>query len=148
MPAHTRHRTQSDMTATPDKYPQGRFKVKPCRWCSNQFQPLAPSHLYCSDECADKGQTDNYLRKTYSIGYNDFFEMFNAQDGKCKICKQAGFALVPNQRVYLVVDHCHTTGAVRGLLCHNCNRGLGMFQDDLATLRSAVEYLEGATTIP
>lgn len=92
--------------------------------------------------------TDGYLQKAYGIGYEDFHKMFDAQDGKCKICRQEGFPLVKGQRIYLVVDHCHTTGAVRGLLCHNCNRALGLLQDDLATLKSAVEYLEGATTIP
>jgi hypothetical protein len=48
----------------------------------------------------------------------------------------------------LMVDHCHATGKVRGLLCHNCNRALGLLKDDKSTIRRALEYLEGATTIP
>lgn len=147
MPAYTRHRDQANMTATPDKYPQGRFKAKPCRWCSTEFQPQAPSHLYCSEECSGIAMTDGYLRKTYDIGYDDFHRMFEDQNGVCKICGSKGFALVRNQKVLLVVDHCHTTGTVRGLLCHNCNRALGLMQDNTETLKSAVRYLEGATTI-
>lgn len=148
MPAYKRHRNQEEMTANPSKYPQGKFKVKPCRWCSLEFQPQAPSHLYHSEECASKAMTDGYLRKTYDIGYDDFQKMFEDQDGKCKICGSEGFALVQNQRVLLVVDHCHDSGNVRGLLCHNCNRALGLLQDNIENLKSAVRYLEGATTIP
>jgi hypothetical protein len=48
----------------------------------------------------------------------------------------------------LVVDHCHTGGQVRGLLCHNCNRALGLLQDSVPALKAAVKYLQGATTIP
>lgn len=48
----------------------------------------------------------------------------------------------------LVVDHCHDTGIVRGLLCHNCNRALGLFKDKIEVLKNAIKYLEGATTIP
>ena len=48
----------------------------------------------------------------------------------------------------LVVDHCHATGKVRGLLCHNCNRALGLLKDKISVLKNAIQYLEGATTIP
>jgi hypothetical protein len=39
------------------------------------------------------------------------------------------------------VDHCHDRGHVRGLLCHNCNVGIGNFQHDTAVLESAIQYL-------
>ena len=48
----------------------------------------------------------------------------------------------------LVVDHDHETGKVRGLVCHNCNRALGLLHDDVDNLRRAISYLERVTTIP
>ena len=48
----------------------------------------------------------------------------------------------------LVVDHDHKTGAVRGLLCHNCNRALGLLQDSKENLMNCLSYLERVTTIP
>lgn len=48
----------------------------------------------------------------------------------------------------LVVDHDHNTGVVRGLLCHNCNRALGLLQDNPETLEVAIAYLKSVTTIP
>jgi hypothetical protein len=50
-------------------------------------------------------------------------------------------------KLKLVVDHCHSSGEVRGLLCHNCNRALGLLKDSVDSLMRAARYLEGATTI-
>lgn len=72
--------------------------------------------------------------KAYGITAEEFQAMHIAQDGKCKICKQAG---------PLDIDHCHKTGSVRGLLCGLCNRGLGCFRDDVARLTAALEYIQG-----
>lgn len=68
----------------------------------------------------------------------DFDEMVLAQNGVCAICGSA-----PNGHP-LHVDHDHTTGAVRGLLCQQCNTGLGNFRDDIALLDRAMQYLRGA----
>lgn len=48
------------------------------------------------------------------------------------------------KKIRLAVDHCHTTGRIRGLLCHRCNVLLGLAKDDLGILKSAAGYLEGA----
>lgn len=60
--------------------------------------------------------------------------MFQAQSGRCAICHDQ-FEKRPH------VDHCHTTGTVRGLLCHLCNVGLGAFRDNTKRLQSAIDYL-------
>jgi hypothetical protein len=59
-------------------------------------------------------------------------QFMESQNGLCAICKEA-----PATHL----DHCHTTGNLRGLLCMKCNTGLGMFGDDLEKLKTAIDYL-------
>ena len=60
--------------------------------------------------------------------------MKERQEGKCAIC------LRPMEKPY--VDHCHTTKQVRGLLCQQCNSGIGMFGDNIEIMLRAIEYLK------
>lgn len=141
------NKPQSQHTARPDKHPQGYFNEKACKECGKLYKPIAPSHLYCSEECSDIGHQRNWLRKNYKLTLEEYQELFGRQDGKCAICKSTGFQLCQNQRQLIVIDHCHSSGKVRGLLCHNCNRALGLFKDSVSNLQNAILYLEGATTI-
>ena len=136
-------------TATPDLYPQGYFKDKKCRDCGATFTPNAPSQFFCSPKCAHRGVSTAYLRRCYGITLRDYEELLKIQNHRCAICDGEGFAMDVNRhKVKLVVDHDHATGRVRGLLCHNCNRALGLLQDSAQNLEAAITYLEGATTIP
>ena len=136
------NKPKAEQTATADKYPQGYFKRKPCKCCKFTFKPSAPSELYCSDLCKDKGLHNAYLKRTYGITYRTYRLMLSDQDHKCKICGGEGFIMnTDRHKMLLVIDHCHTTGKVRGLLCHNCNRALGLLQDSVDNLNSAIAYL-------
>ena len=68
----------------------------------------------------------------------DYRQFFDIQDGKCKICKKCNSDLKRG----LFVDHNHTTGKARGLLCHSCNAGIGHFKDNATLLFSAIQYIE------
>lgn len=134
-------------TAKASKYPQGYFKEKPCRMCGTLFMPNAPSELYCSDTCKDRGMANNYLKRNYGIMMDDYDRIYKEQKGLCCICGTEGFIMNKDRhKLKLVVDHCHETGKVRGLLCHNCNRALGLLKDNVDYLKIAIKYLEGATT--
>jgi hypothetical protein len=131
------------------KYPNPRFNPKPCRTCGESFTPTAPSHLYCSSECRG---TNSYLRRNYGITDAQRGAMEDSQDGRCAICLREGFLMHETHTKKLNVDHCHDSGKVRMLLCHNCNRALGLLNDDVETILRAAAYVEfhreGATTIP
>lgn len=68
--------------------------------------------------------------------------MYVAQDGLCAICGNPQIPGEGSSTKQLHVDHDHQTGKVRGLLCNQCNPGLGYFQDDISRLIAAVKYLE------
>jgi hypothetical protein len=86
------------------------------------------------------------LRRDYGLSWEEFDGMLKAQGGKCAIC---GVLMDPPARctrdsIAVTVDHCHDTGAVRGLLCYSCNLGLGIFKDILRRVQAAARYLESA----
>jgi hypothetical protein len=64
-------------------------------------------------------------------------EQLKLQDYKCKICNRPESELSKK----LHVDHCHTTGKYRGMLCGPCNQALGLFKDDPQVLEKAIKYL-------
>ena len=78
------------------------------------------------------------VRTMYGMEPEAYIELHKKQDGKCAICKQ-----VPKTKRGLHLDHCHETGAIRGLLCHNCNVALGCFNDNPALMLRAIQYLGG-----
>ena len=130
------------MTAHRSKYPQGSFKDKVCKWCEDIFEPIAPSHHYCCEECRQQVAADRHYRRVYNISVRDVHKMLIEQDWKCAVCRSFGFKMREDHVSGLNVDHEHSTGKVRALLCHNCNRGLGLFQEKPIFLRSAANYLE------
>ena len=76
----------------------------------------------------------------YGLTVSGYDELLVLQGGRCAIC----FTLPPDLGPVLHVDHCHKSGRVRGLLCHNCNTGIGSLREDPDILRSAISYLAGA----
>lgn len=83
-----------------------------------------------------KAKRDKLLRKLYGITEDDYQVLLARQGGRCLICLEEG---------KLVVDHCHASQDIRGLLCNTCNAGLGMFKDRLDLLQQATRYLESAS---
>jgi hypothetical protein len=84
---------------------------------------------------------DQQLRREYGIDQNRYNELLDQQHGRCAICKEVP-APISGKRIALVVDHCHETNRIRGLLCTNCNVAIGHMKDDVERLRAAISYLE------
>ena len=73
----------------------------------------------------------NQKLKKYGLKIDEYYKLVYIQDGKCAICKKKIEA----------IDHNHTTGNVRGLLCNKCNLGLGHFNDNIKLVQKALDYL-------
>jgi hypothetical protein len=82
---------------------------------------------------------DSVLWTKYRIRLSDYMKMYEEQDGRCAICLIAPTG--ENSWDKLCVDHDHSTGKVRKLLCRECNWGLGKFADDPERLLAAAAYL-------
>lgn len=79
---------------------------------------------------------NHHYKRNYGITLLDYNRIFTKQLGRCAICNRK------DDKNYLVVDHCHKGGIIRGLLCQPCNKGLGFFKDSPLNLEKAIDYLK------
>jgi len=91
----------------------------------------------------NRAHHDNYMRryareKKYGLSVEAYDALYEEQKGACAICSQP-FKSTRDCNV----DHDHVTGEVRGLLCHDCNTGIGSLGDDIQRLELAIAYLKG-----
>lgn len=109
----------------------------------NQEKIVAYRELYNKDP-RYKEKSKQYSRKALLSGFGitqeDYDRMLEAQNGQCKICG-SDKPDASGRKKNFHVDHDHVTGKVRGLLCHNCNVGLGNFRDSSELMKKAASYL-------
>lgn len=91
---------------------------------------------YCSTACQRRAM---HLRQTYGITFEEVNILLLKQENKCAICKIDLNTLPPRE---INIDHCHKTGKVRGILCSQCNTGIGSLKDDIILLKASINYLE------
>jgi hypothetical protein len=85
---------------------------------------------------------DSYLRSKFKITLAEYGQMLVAQNGVCAICNEVEKATRGGKPKALAVDHDHATGAIRALLCSECNQMLGKAKDNRDVLLAAVKYLD------
>ena len=102
-----------------------------CKSCRKERYPWEP----------DSGKR-SHLRNRYGLEWEDYVNLWHTQEKRCSICEQPIILHGKSSGDVAHVDHCHTTGNVRGLLCGHCNKGLGYFRDSLEVLKDAITYLE------
>lgn len=121
-----------------------RAEVKPLKEFPRNRNSTDGRHGYCkpchgircqASRAKVGGSRHYHLRRRYGIGSAEVTALIEAQGGVCAICGRAD----PEQ-----VDHDHATGKVRGILCFNCNGGLGQFRDEPHVLGRAIDYLRDA----
>ena len=135
--------------------------MKICKTCNvekeeDSFYRNRGSRLAsCKQCCYEKelkyfSDPDNRLKKRkttikrkYGLSFEDYVKMLESQSYSCKICNKA---LEENgsKDIKPHIDHCHSTGRVRGVLCSYCNTMLGVFNDDPEYFYKAINYLKGS----
>jgi hypothetical protein len=120
---------------------------RPNRTCAGCGEDISERHgtaLYCSQQCCqkswNKANPDKrkwYVKKwKYGVGEAEWNALFEAQGNRCAICRTT-------EDEQWSLDHCHSTGEPRGVLCRACNVGIGQLKDDPNIVRAALAYLEG-----
>lgn len=152
-------------------YPYHRVRKCVCKTCGVTFEHHnSTRRLYC-DDCKPQAEAAMNRRKNearrvssdkpperlaeirrknlssalrrYGMTLAEFEQMMNRQKGLCAICGNAADPNGVKAAGRLHIDHDHTTGQVRDLLCNHCNRGVGAFRDDPDIMRKAITYIEG-----
>lgn len=129
----------------PSNWDGYKHKCKACYVISERQWRLA------NPEAAQRKQRDywkrkgpvsqrlRHLKRRYSIGRAEYEALAAAQGNACAICRT-----VAEDTWNMQVDHCHETGKVRGLLCHKCNKGIGLLGDNPERVAAALRYLVGS----
>lgn len=108
-----------------------RWRSSPAGKASRRRYNLSPKRRACN------------WKNNYGISIEQFEKMLEMQGGVCAICHRPETQILYGKVRLLSVDHDHITGAVRGLLCSECNRGIGQLGDDPLRVESAARYLRG-----
>lgn len=106
----------------------------PCRLVRNR------AYYHKNREKLKEKTYNRSLARNYGIDIDAVERMREAQGNSCAICGVHASKTPKRQKLH--VDHDHATGTVRGLLCHQCNVGLGAFKDNLQSLAAAANYLK------
>lgn len=106
-----------------------------CRSCRNE---QSRKWKETNPEKTAEIQRNSKMKAMYGITAGEYDTMYSEQGGRCAICGTHSTEF--NRR--LAVDHCHTTGKVRALLCTNCNTAIGKLNDDIDLFHKAINYLE------
>lgn len=106
-----------------------------CKVCRSKEESIKYKNNLVVSERMKATSRKTALRNLYGITETNFDEMYINQNGCCAICKK-------QTKKKLNIDHCHKTKKVRGLLCWNCNMGIGYFKDDINLLNNAIKYLK------
>ncbi len=131
-------RNRISSSKQPSRYvPVGGTKPLTCERCKGTYFSPNNRGRFCPPCRKEHGEAyrSAWARaKKYGITADEYLALVEKQDGKCGICRVND----PD----LVVDHCHNSGQIRGLLCNRCNRAIGLLGDTYESLQAAADYLK------
>jgi ribosomal protein L37E len=115
-----------------------------CKNCTYEVDKNRKSTHIRQKEWRDRNKeklADYDLRRRFDISLEEYDALLASQQGVCAICGRPEIRSYKGKAKKLSVDHDHTTGKIRGLLCYKCNLGIGQFEDSIKLLDKAKEYL-------
>lgn len=139
---------------------RGKREVKVCENCNGNFETLSikvrqGGEKFCSVDCYKLKRKEGLLSRNerhilhqkkhkYGLSAIEFTQLINDSGEKCVICE----TVFTNETKYTspCIDHCHKSGVIRGILCHKCNSGLGLFKDNITSLERAINYLKNSNS--
>lgn len=126
------------------KYPKSRSArgdgyQRKCKQCILEYN----KQLQKTPEYKEKIWA-NKITYRYGITYSEYIKLLELQNNRCAICSKTVEEAKGRSKKKLVIDHCHKTHKIRGLLCSNCNSALGLLGDNLSILEAAVCYLKNS----
>lgn len=121
-------------------YQLTRGNTKSCGCLSYRTGTESPNYIHGKSKTKDY-ELNFQLKRNYGISLDEYHELVKQQNGVCAICKSPP---PEGRKKRLSIDHCHNTGVVRGLLCDNCNRSLGLLKDSIDVLENAIQYLKNS----
>lgn len=121
------------------------YRCRPCRKkyrrevsVRNRTSAYNKKYAENNPELMKKKDRKNSLKRFWNMTLEEFESLKKKQGGTCALCPKTE----SNPHKSLCIDHCHTTGKIRGLLCDNHNRALGLFKDSVVDLEKAIKYLK------
>ena len=124
--------TEKELTEFEFRSDTKKYRTQ-CKKCINKM-------AYARYKDDKPAELNRRLKYKYGITLKEYTNLLEEQNQVCAICSEP-CDLKPR----LSVDHDHTTGKLRGLLCDSCNNGLGRFKDNPETLSNAIEYLKSTS---
>ncbi len=111
-----------------------------CKECDNKARQKWSAN---NPERSHLSQRQRNLKHRFGVDLEWYEKQFKKQNYSCAICETKTNKTVGDRQFWnFSVDHCHDSGKIRGILCNNCNRALGLFQDNPELLKKAASYVE------
>ena len=134
---------QDRLRADPERFERARERNR-IRCRERYYRNLDRSRCEAREASRAKGFEErkaHNLWQRFEITLDEYNHKWANQNGVCAICKQPETATDRGRVRMLAVDHNHLTGAIRDLLCGDCNKGIGSFRENIALLQAAIDYL-------
>lgn len=128
-----RHCTQCNQVKPKEEFVKKANSPRFYSWCRDCFNQHGRDLKQRNPEAYKKKVRKNTLKRRYNLTEEEYQNLLDSQNGTCAICKE-----IP---VRFVIDHDHSSGKVRGLLCDNCNLSVGWYENNSNRISQIIEYL-------